>query len=142
MRVYLDSMVWIYFLEGHPVFGPESRTLITKLRAGRHTLLCSFLVEAEVLVLPKRNGDRFTEASYKRIFSSPEIMSIPYPPPSPDIYAELRAKHGTRPVDTLHATLAAAATTDLLVTEDKKLLAATVPGVGRIVKISQANTIL
>jgi hypothetical protein len=37
---------------------------------------------------------------------------------------------------------ATAANTDLLVTEDKKLLAATIPGVGRIVKASQANTIL
>src|SRR5665213_1192483 len=142
MRVYLDSMVWIYFLEGNPVFIADATTLMGRLRAGNHTMLSSFLVEAELLVLPKRNGDRFTEASYKRIFSASVVVSIPYPPPSPDIYAELRAKHRTQPVDTLHATLAAAANSDLLVTEDKKLLAATVPGIGRIVKISQANTIL
>jgi predicted nucleic acid-binding protein len=142
MRVYLDSMVWIYFLEGNPIFGPDANQLVAQLHAGGHVLLSSFLVEAEVLVLPKRNDDRFTAASYKRFFSSAGVVSIPYPPPSPDLYAELRAKHGTRPIDTLHATLAAAANADLLVTEDKKLLAATVPGVGRIVKISQANGII
>jgi predicted nucleic acid-binding protein len=142
MRVYLDSMVWIYYLEGNPAFVADATTMMLRLRAGGHTMLSSFLVEAELLVLPKRKGDRFTEASYKRIFSAPEIVSISYPPPSPDLYADLRAKHGSRPIDTLHATLAAAANADLLVTEDKKLLAATVPGIGRIVKISQANGII
>ncbi len=142
MRVYLDSMVWIYFLEGNPDFIVDATTLMIRLRSGNHTMLASFLVEAELLVLPKRNGDRFTEASYKRIFSAPEILSISYPPPSPDIYAELRAHYRTRPTDTLHATLAAAANADLLVTEDTKLLASTVPGIGRIVKISQATAIV
>jgi predicted nucleic acid-binding protein len=142
MRVYLDSMVWIYFLEANPTFGPISRTLVSKLLTPGHTLLSSFLVEGEVLVLPKRNGDLFTQASYKRFFASADVVTIPYPPPSPDLYAELRAKHRTKPVDTLHAALASAANADLLVTEDTKLLAATVRGVDRIVRISEANSIV
>jgi predicted nucleic acid-binding protein len=77
MRVYLDSMVWIYFLDANADFGPDSKELMKRLLAPEHTLLSSFLIEAEVLVLPKRNADRFTEVSYKRFFASAGVVSIP-----------------------------------------------------------------
>ena len=115
MRVYLDSMVWIYFLERNPVYSTAARSLMEAMRAGDHSILSSFLVAAEILVLPKRTSDVFTVASYKRILSGPGIISVAHLPSSPDLYAETRARYRTGPTDTLHAIFAAAGAADLLV---------------------------
>jgi hypothetical protein len=69
MRVYLDSMTWINFLESNPTSVGDVTKLMMALRSGGHTILSSFLVEAEVLVLPKSTSDHFTVASYERVFS-------------------------------------------------------------------------
>jgi predicted nucleic acid-binding protein len=142
MRVYVDSMVWVYFLEGNAKYGPDATTLMLRIRAGNHTLLSSFMVLGELLVLPKRNGDRFSEAAYKRLFNSPDITLINYPPPSVDLYANLRAQHRTGSIDTLHAALAAAGNSDVFITEDTKLLPLTIPGIGKVASIQAATALL
>jgi hypothetical protein len=33
MKLYLDSMLWVYSFEGHPNFGPTSRAFAARMRA-------------------------------------------------------------------------------------------------------------
>ncbi len=70
MRLYLDSMLWIYDFEGHPVFGSSTRSFVGRLRSAKHEFLPSNFILAEVLVAPKRNRDSFTAAKYRRFFLS------------------------------------------------------------------------
>jgi predicted nucleic acid-binding protein len=43
MTLYLDSMHWIYFFEGNPVFHADTRSLILRAQTTQSTLLTSNL---------------------------------------------------------------------------------------------------
>jgi predicted nucleic acid-binding protein len=132
MKLYLDSMLWVYYFEGHRDFGPPTRSSVNHWRSARHEFLSSFLILAEVLVLPKRNGDIFTATTYRRFFLSQSVRLIPLGADTAEHFADIRASKRVKPADALHLALAASAGTDYFVTTDTKLHALTVPGISRI----------
>jgi predicted nucleic acid-binding protein len=106
------------------------------LRLGKHRIAGSLFVLNELLVLPTRNSDAFTIASYRRLFAPPNLELLPYTLACSQTYAQLRAFDGIKPLDALHLATAAAARVDLFVTHDTKLLSRTVPGIGAVVDTS------
>jgi predicted nucleic acid-binding protein len=132
MKLYLDSMVWVYYFEGHPEFGPPSQVFVNRIRFARHELLSSHLILAEVLVLPKRSKDVFTAATYRRFFHSSAVRMIPFGIDTAEHFADLRASARVKPADALHLALAASAGTDYFVTTDTRLHSLTVPGIAHI----------
>jgi predicted nucleic acid-binding protein len=136
MLIYLDTNIWVYAYEDDPTFGKSSRQFMQTLHAGRHRLAGSLFVLNELLVLPTRRDDTFTIASYRRLFSSPNLELLPYTLASAQIYAQLRAFQRVKPLDALHLAVAAAAQVDLFITHDTKLLPLTVPGIGSIADTS------
>jgi predicted nucleic acid-binding protein len=68
MRLYLDSMLWIYFFEKNPQFHPTASVLIERNEKAGSIFVSSHLILAEVLVIPKRNRDNFTSTKYRRFF--------------------------------------------------------------------------
>lgn len=133
MRIYLDSMVWIYLLEGNSQFGIAAQELLKKIRAGKHTLLTSNFLLAEVLVMPVRRNDVFTIASYRRLLLADAAVEItPFTAETAMHFAELRAVHRTAPADSIHLALAASAKADVFITVDARLKKLTVPGIGCI----------
>jgi predicted nucleic acid-binding protein len=136
MLVYLDTNIWVYAYENDPKFGSSSRQFMQNLRSGKHRIAGSLFVLNELLVLPTRNADAFTIASYRRLFAPPNLELLPYTLNCSQTYAQLRAFDGIKPLDALHLATAAAARVDLFVTHDVKLLSRTVPGIGAIVDTS------
>ena len=132
MNVYLDSMQWIYFFEQNPLFHPQTRSMILRTQATRGVFLSSHLILAEVLVVPKRNGDAFTAAKYRRFFLSSAVNLIPFTTDIAERFADIRASTRVKPADALHLALAASAGIDNFVTTDTKLHSLTIPGVTRI----------
>ena len=133
MRAYLDAMVWIYALEDHPTFGAAAQQLLLSLRAGRHTILSSHFLLAEVLVLPTRQRDAFTIAAYKRtLLVSDSVSVIPFHADAAGRFAELRATQRVKSPDAIHLALAASARADAFLTTDIRLLQLTIPGISRI----------
>jgi predicted nucleic acid-binding protein len=137
MRVYLDSMVWIYALEGNPNFGTLARGLLQNLRSGNHVLLVSEFLLGEVLVLPVRKSDAFLIASYRRLMlPSATVELIPFSNEVGLNFAGFRALHRTTPPDSIHLALAASANADLFITGDERLNKLTIPGIGRIADLN------
>jgi predicted nucleic acid-binding protein len=132
MKLYLDSMIWVYILEGNPISGTSAREFLARMRSGHHEFLSSNLVLAEVLVLPKRNSDVFTAAKYRRLFTPPGVTILPFSTDVAERFADLRASTRVKPADALHLALAASAGTDYFVTTDTKLHSLTVAGIARI----------
>jgi predicted nucleic acid-binding protein len=133
MLVYLDTNIWIYAYENDPIFGTSARRLFQDLRSGKHRLAGSLFVLGELLVLPTQKQNAFALASYRRLFSSPELALLPYSAAATQAYAEIRATQRLKPLDALHLATAATARVDLFVTHDTKLLPRSVPGIGAIV---------
>jgi predicted nucleic acid-binding protein len=132
MKLYFDSMLWIYYLEGHPIFGPPAHSFVNRIRSAHHDLLSSHLVLAEVLVLPKKNRDVFTTTKYLRYFQSSAVSLIPLSSHVAERFADIRESTRVKPADAPHLALAASAETDYFVTTDTKLHSLTVPGIAHI----------
>jgi len=132
MRIYLDTMIWVYFLERHPVFDSSAHEFVDRMRASKHEFLSSNLILGEVLVMPKRNADIFTAAQYRRLFLPPGVTNIPFGTDAAERFAEIRATTRAKPADSLHLAFAASAGTDYFVTTDAKLHAIKIPGINNI----------
>ncbi len=132
MKLYLDSMLWIYYFEGHPEFGPPAQAFVNRTRSARHELLSSHLVLAEVLVLPKRNRDVFIAATYRRFFQSSAVRLISFGIDAAERFADLRASTRVKPADALHLALAASAGTDYFVITETRLHSLIVAGIAHI----------
>ena len=132
MKLYLDSMLWIYYFEGHTTFGPPTQSFVNRMRFAHHEFLSSNLILAEVLVVPKRNGDLFTATRYRRFCLSSAITLIPFTTDTAERFADIRATTRAKPADALHLALAASAGTDYFVTTDTKLHGLNIAGIATI----------
>jgi len=106
--------------------------MILRAQAARSVFLSSNLILAELLVVPKRNGDLFTAAKYRRFFLSSAVSLIPFTPDAAERFADIRASTRAKPADSLHLALAASAGTDYFVTTDTKLHSIKIPGIATI----------
>ena len=131
-RLYLDTNVWIYALEGYAVFTAALSALFTRIDAGELVALTSEFTVAEVLVKPFADGNvplqqRYTETLRDR-------RSLRIVPLSREILiaaARLRAQVATLKMpDALHAATALTEGVDYLISNDARLAA--VPGLQQL----------
>ena len=120
MRVYLDSCVLIYRVEGSAAFQVAAAAAFDAL--GRDDVVCiSDLVRLECLVKPLRQGDSDLRTAYEAQFA--RFERLPLPPPVFDLAAELRAQFSLKTPDALHAACAMHHGCDELWTNDVRLSA-------------------
>lgn len=50
MRLYLDTMVWVYALGGRSASSPLAQSFLRQVRAGRYKVIASHFLPAEALV--------------------------------------------------------------------------------------------
>ena len=65
-RVYLDTNIIIYALEGYETYAAPIKSLLQALTDGEIIAVTSELTVAEVLVKPKRDGNAKLEEAYRR----------------------------------------------------------------------------
>ncbi len=102
-RVLLDTSLWIYHFESHPMFGAAAGRILGDLEAGRFTAIASELLLLELTVLPLRQGRQDIADQYELLLSHfPNLELVPL---SRGILLEasaLRAAHGLRTPDAIH----------------------------------------
>ena len=76
-RIYVDSNIWIYFLEGHPAFAPEVRALFLAADKASARLLTSEIAIAECLIKPAKDRDQLKIAAYDTLFTRPVVEILP-----------------------------------------------------------------
>ena len=116
--VYLDSSALIYSVERHePYFGLLA-PMWQQAGRGHLLLLSSELALTEVLVRPIREGNEVLISRYREMFASADVRLVPASRQSWEDAARLRADHGLRTPDALHAATALQERCDIFITND------------------------
>lgn len=128
-RVYWDSMLFIYMLEGNPVFGSQVRSIFDQI-AVRGDLFCTSVFSiGEILTGPRRRGSASGVEAVKRYFLSGAVEVLPFTERTADRYSMIRSANRVSQADGIHLASAAEAGVDLFFTNDGDLRKLSIPGI-------------
>jgi|SRR5271157_781863 len=136
-RVFWDTNLFIYLFENNADWSQRVAEFREKMLARGDVLLTSWLTVGEVLTKPKELRNAILERSYLNFFLSGSIELIPLDFEAAQRYAEIRSRERIRPADSIQLACAAAAGTDLFVTNDSRLSGLVVPGITFITGIAR-----
>lgn len=126
-RVFWDTNLFVYLLEG----GARSErvaALRQRMIERGDALLTSALTLGELLVKPLEAGDRALAERCERAIRSGATV-VPFDDRCARPFAEIRRDRAIRPPDAIQLACAAAAGTDLFITNDARLSRKTVQGI-------------
>jgi predicted nucleic acid-binding protein len=135
-RVFWDTNLFIYFLEGNNQLSVDTRRLRTSMLKRGDQLLTSTLTLGEVLVKPLETGDRFLCTKYEDAITKTASL-LPFDAKAAWRYAEIRFDRSLRAPDAVQLACAASASVDLFVTNDRRLQGKQVKGIQFIVPLDQ-----
>lgn len=128
-RVYWDTMVFSYWLESHPQFGPRVMSIRTTMQNRGDRLCASAWTLCELLVFAVRRADHALETQWRREFESPALEQLPLSLQVAPKFAEIRAAFPVAPADALHLAIAATAGVNLFLTHDLRLQRLKISGI-------------
>ena len=123
MRVYLDSVIPIYYLEGAATYKARATARLGALWAAGDTLVVSDLVRLECRLLPTRLGDAVRLADFDNFFAQPNIVFATFTRAVFDRATRILATHPFKLADALHLAAAAEAGCDRFLTNNSRLSA-------------------
>lgn len=128
-RVYWDSMLFIYLLEGNPKYGGRVQRMHEAMLRRGDILCTSIFTVGEVLTGPRKRNDVAGINGLKKFFDSKDVEILPFTIEAADRYSMIRAETRVSQADGIHLATAAAAGVDLFITNDEKLRALTIQGI-------------
>jgi predicted nucleic acid-binding protein len=128
-RIYWDTMLFVYWLEGHPEHAARMNQIYSRMEARRDTLCTSAFALGEVLTGVYKRGAFEMAAKIRESFRSSQIELIPFTAETADQYARIRGNQRVSPADAIHLASAAQAGVDLFLTNDHRLQRLTIPGI-------------
>jgi predicted nucleic acid-binding protein len=137
-RIFFDTNLFIYLLEGEGERGLRVRDLVERMSARRDELMTSTLTLAELLVKPFSIGDLESADRYEKLLTAPGVSVFPFDKASARIYAQLRQDKTLKAPDIIQLACAASARCDLFITNDDHLSKKIVPGIQFISSLDRA----
>src|SRR3990172_7626033 len=116
-RISVDSAPLIYFLEDHRTLAARLAPLFEAEAAGSIEIVVSAIAVAEVLAGPLKAGNEALAGRYRRALAAWQI--VPVDVELAILAARLRAAHGLRLPDAIHAATAISTGCAALVTHDR-----------------------
>jgi uncharacterized protein len=135
-RVYWDTMLFIYWLEEHPVFSKRVDEIHQQMEERRDQLITGAFTIGEVLAGPYRKAAAQRLDEVRRQLGNVVADIIPFTLETAERYAQIRGTLRVSPADAIHLASAAEAGTDLFLTNDRQLLGKIVPGIQFIATIA------
>jgi predicted nucleic acid-binding protein len=121
-RVYLDTNVFVYAVEGYPQFAQEIRALFRAIDQGQVKAVTSELTLAEVLVKPLADGnDELCRLYENTLWTSRGLSVLPVTRAILRSAAQLRASANVRLPDAIHLATASAVGCNSFLTNDNQL---------------------
>ncbi|MBW8073163.1 MAG: PIN domain-containing protein [Ferrovum sp.] len=118
-RVYLDTNIFVYFLDRNPDYFSVVAPIIEAIDSGLIIGYTGDAAIAETLVKPYQTGNPALVASFKAFFSTEDFLSIqPHDTGIFELTAQLRARHGLKFIDALHYATAIQAGCKFFLTND------------------------
>jgi predicted nucleic acid-binding protein len=122
-------MLFVYWLEDHPVYAKRVRHILSKMEERQDRLCTSAFTAGEVLVGPYKVNAPVIAKKIRDVFESPFVEVLPFTLATADLYARIRANQGVSPADAIHLACASQAGTDLFLTNDSALTNKIIPGI-------------
>jgi uncharacterized protein len=136
-RIFWDTNLFIYLLEGRGSFFEQVKNLRRAMLSRGDQLLTSALTLGEVLVKPIEQGNEELARKYIEAISTASL-TIAFDTSAAKIYAVLRSDRSLRAPDAIQLACAATAGVDLFITNDARLHSKQVEGIQFIVPLARA----
>jgi predicted nucleic acid-binding protein len=128
-RIYWDTMLFVYWMEGHPEYARRVQELRVSMGRRRDVLCTSALALGELLVKPIKLKKTDLAWTIRDYFQSSEVELLPFDAQTAEIYAQIRAEHNVSPANAIHLATAVQSKAHLFLTNDRRLSRLTVPGI-------------
>lgn len=127
--VFWDTMLFIYWLEDHPVFGERVHRIFDGMQERGDTLCTSAFTIGEILVAPLKEGESETASKIMRLMQPPFVRILSFTAETAVEFARIRARLPVSAADAIQLACAAEARVDLFLTHDRGLANKHVPGI-------------
>lgn len=136
-KVFWDTNLFIYLFEENPEWSPQVVNFRRRMLARGDELLTSWLTVGETLSKPIESANAILEKSYLNFFLSGHVQLLPFEGAAAKNNAEIRSRERIKPADAIQLACAAAAKTDLFVTNDNRLTGLVVSGITFITSLER-----
>jgi len=120
-RIYWDTMLFVYILEGHAEFGQPSREAYESIARNGHSLCTSVFTVGELLVKPKAVNDIPVYSAIRSFMRGGTVELIPFNIETAEQYSLARALASIKAADAIHVASAMRARVDFFMTNDAEL---------------------
>lgn len=129
-RIYWDTMLFIYWLEGNPQFGKRVDSIWTRMEQRNDHLITGALALGEVLGgAYKRGADKERIQEVRTALENAVSEVIPFTAETAELFGRIKGSLNIPSADAIHLACAAAAGTDLFLTNDRQLVGKVIPGI-------------
>ncbi|MHB1023812.1 MAG: type II toxin-antitoxin system VapC family toxin [Acidobacteriaceae bacterium] len=128
-RIYWDTMLFIYLLEGHPTYSSRMRYLLQRAYERGDSLYTSHLALGEIMAGAEKSSSPQKMSTVRETLQEMGFSYLPFDDGAVAPFSMLRAKQKLKIADSIHLACAASAGMDLFLTGDKQLTKVDVPGV-------------
>lgn len=119
-RVYIDTNIFIYFLERHESYFDSVLPFFQLFNDGVSLAYTGDAVVAETLYKPYQINDALRVSEFKEFFNNDEFITVlPHTKKVFELAAELAPKRGMKLIDALHYATAAIAGCRFILTNDR-----------------------
>jgi uncharacterized protein len=128
-RVFWDTMLLIYLLEGDPAFRPRADALLARSRRRGDSLFTSCLAVGESMAGVERFDQPLKAAAVRETLEEIGFRFLPFDAGAMKPFSLLRGREKLKVADAIHLACAASAGIDLFLTGDEQLTRLNVPGI-------------
>lgn len=121
MKVYLDSVILVYYLDHIGPFQVRAAARLASLRAGGDVIAVSDLVRMECRMDPIRKADNARLARFDGFFSHADVEIVPITAAVFDRATQIRASYNYKTIDSINLAAALEGGCDVFLTNDLKL---------------------
>ncbi len=120
--IALDTMVFIYHFEAHPLFSPVTTKIFEQIETGKTKAVTSYITLLEILVKPFKEGNRRAVSDYTELLCTfPNLEFVPIGKEIAKVAASIRARYSIKTPDAIQIATAIVSDTALYITNDDTL---------------------
>jgi uncharacterized protein len=128
-RVFWDTIMFIYLLEGHEEYSDRVEELLNRSRRRRDTLFTSHLALGELMAGSERFDQPLKIAGVQRTLKEIGFSFLAFDQGAVKPFSVLRGREKLGTADSIHLACASSAGIDLFLTGDKHLHKLILPGI-------------
>ncbi len=128
-RIFWDTMLLIYLLEGNPTYSQRAEELLARARRRGDSLYTSYLALGEIMAGVERFNQPIKAAAVRETLDEMGFRFLPFDAGAVRPFSLLRGREKLKIADAIHLACAASAGIDLFLTGDKQLVKLDVPGI-------------